>query len=128
MRVHERKTVLAREVADMIALSPRDIIEGVNNQPENSITLHTSDSECKQDTTVDVTGKPIPEKRVLLFVPRGGVHVLKSNEAHSDDCNANVKSNQGCSFREVADASYGEPFNKAGKRRNTRAPYIFHPS
>ncbi|GAA5907734.1 glycoside hydrolase family 16 protein [Sporobolomyces salmoneus] len=70
-----------------------DIIEGVNNQPENSITLHVSDSDCKQDTSVDMTGEPIPE---------------------NDDCNANVKSNQGCSYREVADASYGEPFNKAG--------------
>ncbi|GAA5993708.1 hypothetical protein JCM5350_005801 [Sporobolomyces pararoseus] len=70
-----------------------DIIEGVNNQPENSITLHVSDSDCKQDPNVDITGKPIPE---------------------NDDCNANVKSNQGCSYREVADSSYGEPFNKAG--------------
>ncbi|GAA5968633.1 hypothetical protein JCM3765_004147 [Sporobolomyces pararoseus] len=70
-----------------------DIIEGVNNQPENSITIHVSDSECKQDPDVDITGKPIPE---------------------NDDCNANVKSNQGCSYREVADDSYGEPFNKAG--------------
>ncbi|GAA6025268.1 hypothetical protein JCM11491_000152, partial [Sporobolomyces phaffii] len=31
-----------------------------------------------------------------------------------DDCNANVKSNQGCSYKEAAAASYGEPFNKAG--------------
>ncbi|GAA5878614.1 hypothetical protein JCM16303_002144 [Sporobolomyces ruberrimus] len=70
-----------------------DIIEGVNNQPENAITLHVSDSDCKQDSSVDITGKAIPE---------------------NNDCNANVKSNQGCSYQEVADASYGEPFNKAG--------------
>ncbi|GAA5928795.1 glycoside hydrolase family 16 protein [Sporobolomyces koalae] len=70
-----------------------DIIEGVNNQPENSITLHTADSNCKQDLSVDITGEPIKE---------------------NNDCNANVQSNQGCSFREVADASYGEPFNKKG--------------
>ncbi|GAA6060519.1 hypothetical protein JCM10212_005600 [Sporobolomyces blumeae] len=70
-----------------------DVVEGVNVQTENAITLHVSDSNCKQDTSVDVTGTPI--------------------EANND-CNANVNGNQGCSFQEVTKASYGEEFHKAG--------------
>lgn len=33
---------------------------------------------------------------------------------NSDDCNANVKGNAGCSYAEQATNSYGKGFNDAG--------------
>ncbi|BGP55231.1 hypothetical protein JCM8202v2_002829 [Rhodotorula sphaerocarpa] len=70
-----------------------DIIEGVNEGTVNQLTLHTKDSGCKMDANPVVTGKKLPA---------------------NNDCNANANGNAGCSFTEVASASYGQPFNAAG--------------
>lgn len=59
----------------------------------NQLTLHTKDSGCKMDANPVVTGKKLPA---------------------NNDCNANANGNAGCSFTEVASASYGQPFNAAG--------------
>ncbi|GAA6042301.1 hypothetical protein JCM8097_000627 [Rhodosporidiobolus ruineniae] len=70
-----------------------DIIEGVNNDDTNQLTLHTKDSDCKQSSDVKVTGTVV---------------------AANTDCNANNNGNTGCSYAETAANSYGENFNKAG--------------
>ncbi|KAM0750532.1 hypothetical protein T439DRAFT_356286 [Meredithblackwellia eburnea MCA 4105] len=67
-----------------------DVVEGVNNQVTNQMTLHTSDSGCKYDPNANITGT-----------------MYKTN----DDCNANVNGNAGCSFFDSSDSSYGQPFN-----------------
>ncbi|GAA6002505.1 hypothetical protein JCM10207_001154 [Rhodosporidiobolus poonsookiae] len=70
-----------------------DILEGVNVQDYNQYTLHVKDSECKQSTSVEVTGEAV--------------------EANND-CNANANGNSGCSYKDPGDASYGDAFNQAG--------------
>ncbi|GAA5875601.1 hypothetical protein JCM1840_003273 [Sporobolomyces johnsonii] len=70
-----------------------DVIEGVSLQTANQISLHTSDSGCKQATNPNITGKAV---------------------AANDDCNANDNGNAGCSYTETASSSYGEAFNNAG--------------
>ncbi|ORY92616.1 concanavalin A-like lectin/glucanase domain-containing protein [Leucosporidium creatinivorum] len=70
-----------------------DILEGVSLQTANQITVHTSSSDCKQDTTADVTGTLVTA---------------------NSDCNANNNGNTGCSYAETAENSYGKSFNDAG--------------
>ncbi|GAA5896886.1 hypothetical protein JCM5296_002581 [Sporobolomyces johnsonii] len=70
-----------------------DVIEGVSLQTANQISLHTSDSGCKQATNPNITGKAV---------------------AANNDCNANDNGNAGCSYTETASSSYGEAFNNAG--------------
>ncbi|GAA5946119.1 hypothetical protein JCM10213_006828 [Rhodosporidiobolus nylandii] len=70
-----------------------DILEGVNLETTNQYTLHVKDSDCKQSSSVDITGNAV--------------------EANND-CNANNDGNAGCSYAEPASGSYGEDFNKKG--------------
>ncbi|GAA5857484.1 hypothetical protein JCM8547_009296 [Rhodosporidiobolus lusitaniae] len=70
-----------------------DILEGVNVDDTNQYTLHVKDSNCKQSTSVDITGTAV--------------------EANNN-CDGNADGNTGCSYAEVAENSYGEGFNGAG--------------
>ncbi|GAA5984337.1 hypothetical protein JCM11641_006187 [Rhodosporidiobolus odoratus] len=70
-----------------------DILEGVNVEDTNQYTLHVKDSDCKQDSGVDIAGTAV---------------------AANNDCNANNDGNAGCSYAETAKGNYGEAFNAAG--------------
>ncbi|KAI0630245.1 concanavalin A-like lectin/glucanase domain-containing protein [Trametes polyzona] len=67
-----------------------DIIEGVNQSPQNLASLHT---------TPNCTMQP----------PR-----LMTGTATSTNCDANVNYNQGCGVSFAKPASYGADFNRAG--------------
>ena len=67
-----------------------DIIEGVNGQNQNFMTLHTG-SSCTLNG--------------------GGDGLL---QPFTKDCNANHDSNAGCSFHDPDPNSYGDGFNSAG--------------
>lgn len=57
----------------------------------------------------------MPEKCASTRLPSNQI-LLTPSYTHSNDCNANVNGNRGCSYAEVveADRSYGKPFNDAG--------------
>ena len=67
-----------------------DIIEGVNGQNANYMTVHTG-SSCSVNDAGDGLLQPF-----------------------SNDCDANDNSNQGCSFHDDDPNSYGSGFNGAG--------------
>lgn len=102
----------------------------MHDDAANQITLHTKDSGCKMTESVDVTGTLVPAKCVApfpSFPPRSSrfpplrslssalaADTLILSHARSNDCNAKVNGNTGCSYAETAKDSYGEGFNTAG--------------
>ncbi|GLB43086.1 putative glycoside hydrolase family 16 protein [Lyophyllum shimeji] len=86
-----------------------DIVEGVNDQSPNSVTLHTS------------AGCTMPASRAETGTPSGL------------DCNAAVNGNAGCGVKLSEANSYGPPFNSNGggwyavERTNTFIKVWFWP-
>ena len=68
-----------------------DIVEGVNNQPNNQMTLHSGTSHaCTVDTSSSFTG-----------------HILNTN------CYSTQSADSGCSIQDTATSSFGYGFNAA---------------
>jgi len=67
-----------------------DILEGVNQNNKNQMTLHTS-AGCNMNTGRSQTGT-----------------------TDSDDCNANDNGNAGCGVTDTRTSSYGQGFNNGG--------------
>ncbi|KAI5478210.1 glycoside hydrolase family 16 protein [Pseudohyphozyma bogoriensis] len=80
--------VLTREATQEI-----DIVEGVNIQTNNQMTLHVKDDGCKMDSSAQTAG---------------------TASTVDTDCDANADGNGGCAYIDQSATSYGEGFNKQG--------------
>lgn len=67
-----------------------DIIEGVNDQATNFMTIHSGNSACKMESK--------------------GISTL---EPYSTDCYYQTNGNEGCSYHDTDKTSYGSGFNQA---------------
>ncbi|OAA56212.1 glycoside hydrolase family 16 protein [Niveomyces insectorum RCEF 264] len=92
-----------------------DVIEGINHQKDNTISLHTCD-RCKFTGGDDDSGRHDgglqPDRRSTSAIMTG--RDLRSNCALGGDCDENAKNWDGCGVTASEAASYGDGFNAAG--------------
>lgn len=103
-----------------------DIVEGVNNQPPNSCSLHTGPSKIASKSGKTSNNETCIRLQYALLSPNDGVRAIcrissirgadtiEFSTATGNTCDAYATGNTGCGVRFNDNKSYGPEFNNNG--------------